>query len=168
MWKRNTALSDLPIDLKSDSDYYCDCYAGTWLAAHGSLEGFSAPAYLHSAEEHCKNDNESVLVMYDADKPVGLIDMDVKRGADEGFGWISLIYLRPDYRGQGYGIQVLARAIKKYTGLGRRELRLHVAQENAAAISFYKKYGFEIAGEQRGAVGMQLLMRRELKGENHA
>lgn len=168
VWKRNTALSDLPIDLKFDSDYYCDCYAGTWLAAHGSLEGFSAPAYLHSAEEHCKNDNESVLVMYDADKPVGLIDMDVKRGADEGFGWISLIYLRPDYRGQGYGIQVLARAIKKYTGLGRRELRLHVAQENAAAISFYKKYGFEIAGEQRGAVGKQLLMRRELKGENHA
>lgn len=167
-WKRNSALRDAPIDLKYDDDFYCDCYAGTWIASHGDLEGFSAPAYLHSAQEHCKSDPDSVLVIYDGDKPVGLIDMDVRRGAADGIGWISLIYLRPDYRGQGYGIQVLARAIKKYSALGRRELRLHVAQDNAAAIKFYTEYGFEPLGEQRGAVGMQLLMRRELRGENHA
>ena len=47
-------------------------------------------------------------------------------------------------------------------------IELTVFVDNAPAIKVYKKYGFEIAGEQRGAVGMQLLMRRELKGENHA
>lgn len=35
--------------------------------------------------------------------------MDTRRGAHAQYGWISLLYLREDYRGRGFGIQLLAR-----------------------------------------------------------
>ena len=166
-WKRNTALRDEAIDPKEQKEYYCGCYADAWRAAHGCLTGFSADGYILSAEEHWLYDSSSVLKMLDGDEPVGLIDMDVQRGAKDGTGWISLLYLNGNYRGKGYGIQLLARAIKKYTNLGRTELRLHVAEENAAAIKFYKNNGFEVIAEDEGVLGMQYLMRRKLGGRKY-
>ena len=166
-WKRNTALRDETIDPKEQKEYYCGCYADAWRAAHGCLTGFSADGYILSAEEHWLYDSSSVLKMLDGDEPVGLIDMDVQRGAKDGTGWISLLYLNGNYRGKGYGIQLLARAIKKYTNLGRTELRLHVAEENAAAIKFYKNNGFEVIAEDEGVLGMQYLMRRKLGGRKY-
>ena len=123
--------------------------------------------YLTCAREHYLYDGGSVLKILDGDDPVGLVDMDVLRGAREGYGWISLIYLREDYRGKGYGIQLLARAIKKYTNLGRMALRLHVAEENAAAMRFYKSCGFTVLSREQRTTGPLLLMGRELGGRKY-
>ena len=64
-------------------------------------------------------------------------------------------------------MQLLARAIKKYTNLGRTCLRLNVAEDNAAARAFYKKWGFEEIGEEKGNLGTLLLLERKLGGKMH-
>ena len=111
---------------------------------------------------HYVADRESILCFYDEDKAVGILDMDTKRGADEGYGWISLIDLIPEYRGKGYGAQLLGRAIKKYSDMGRRAIRLTVTEGNKEARDFYAKHDFEEIGTEHNALGRLLLMEKKL------
>jgi len=164
-WHARNSLRHELIDPMAEREYYAECYRQAWIAAHGSDLGFSPGAYLENAACHHLYDKESVLRFYDGDTPVGILDMDVLRGRDEGIGWISLVYLCPEYRSKGYGVQLLARAIKKYTNEGRRCLRLNVAKENSTARAFYKKWGFEEIAEENGNLGTLLLLERKLGGK---
>jgi len=166
-WHASSSLRHEAIDPVAEREYYTDCYRQAWIAAHGSELGFSAGAYLEHAACHYLVDKDSVLRFYDGETPVGVLDMDVLRGRDEGIGWISLLCLCPEYRCKGYGVQLLARAIKKYANMGRDCLRLNVAEENAAARAFYKKWGFEEIGEEKGNLGTLLLLERKLGGKKY-
>ena len=86
-----------------------------------------------------------MLRLLDGDEPVGLVDLDTRRGAHAGCGWLSLLYLIPEYRGKGYGIQALGRAIVPFRQQGRRALRLLAAEDNAPALAFYEREGFRPA-----------------------
>ena len=156
-WNRSGDVRDESFDPARDPDFYTACYADAWRSAHGDLEGFSAPVYLHSAQEHYRADPGSVLRMLVEDEPIGLVDMDTRRGRYAGYGWLSLLYLRPEYRHQGYGIQVLGRVYRKYQKLGRRSLRLNVAATNTDARAFYAREGFTVLAREGGADGLLLL-----------
>ena len=105
----------------------------------------------------------SVLRLYRGDEPIGLVDLDPKRCASEGAGWISLLYLKEEYRNKGYGIQVLARPIFFYKALGRTVLRLQVAETNELARAFYRREGFRVIGEEQGYDGRLFVMERPLE-----
>lgn len=160
-WTRTPALRDEAVDPLREADFYTDCYREAWIAAHGNLSGFYAPLYLNAAAEHYRADRRAIRMALDGDRPVGLLDMDTRRGEEDGVGWLSLIYLLPEYRGMGCGIQLLARALFYYRELGRASLRLNVAEENAKARLFYQRQGFRTLG--RGGDGL-LLMERSLGG----
>ena len=143
------------IDPAQNEQYYKACYEDAWLAAHGSLEGYSPTPYFKSAKEHYAYNPQSVIKLYCKDESVGLVDMDMARGAESGTGWISLLYLKKEYRGKGYGIQALARPIMTYRDMGRKKLGLHVAEDNAAAIKFYLRHGFESRGGEKNLLLME-------------
>ena len=91
-----------------------------------------------------------------------LVDLDPQRGREDGCGWLSLLYLTPEYRGKGYGIQALARAIVHFREQGRTGLRLTTAEENAAARRFYAREGFKLLAREEGMQGGLLLLERPL------
>ena len=161
-WHKSKSLRHECIDPVAERVYYGDCYARTWEFAHGSLEGFNPESYIENAAIHYLCDKEAVLCFFDGEERIGLLDMDVARGADEGIGWISLIYLAEEYRNQGYGVQLLARALKKYTNMGRTKLQLNVAESNLAARAFYKKQGFVEIGHKENRLGRLLLLEKKL------
>ena len=162
-WHRSKSLRHESIDPAVESEYYIDCYERTWIFAHGSSEGFSPAGYLENAVLHHLCDSEAVLCFFDeSGSRVGLLDMDVARASDEGIGWISLIYLTEEYRNKGYGVQLLARAIKKYTNMGRTRLQLNVTESNLAARAFYKKQGFVEIGHKENKLGKLLLLEKKL------
>ena len=153
------------IDPRREEEYYRACYADAWQAAHGDLRGYDADAYFDSAVEHYEDDGGSVCHIYDRERSAGLVDMDSARGRHANYGWISLLYLEPEYRGQGLGIQLLARAIVKYEREGRRAIRLHVSEDNEAAMGFYRHWGFEQLSWEPGRTGARLwLMEKKLGG----
>lgn len=161
-WNKAPDLRGESFDPASDKDYYCACYADAWRAAHGSLEGFTPGPYYRSALEHYAADGNAVIKIYEDEEPAGLIDLDTLRGAGAGYGWVSLIYLKEQYRHRGCGVQLLARAMVHYLALGRRSLRLHVAEDNTEALEFYKRWGFrELSGEYN-SLGRLILMEKEL------
>lgn len=157
-WSNVPALHARCYTPGADDGNYISCYADCWQAAHGSLAGFSKSLYLEAAARHSMADNRSVIFLYDGDILAGLVDLDIGRGASEGYGWISLLYLREEYRNRGIGIQLLGRAIVLYRALGRSSLRFTVAGENTSALAFYRKYGFSVIGEDRGACGKLFVM----------
>ena len=161
-WSGSATLRHEPLDPRRDRDFYCACYRDAWLAAHGNLDGYFADPYWSAACAHLRADPASVLRLLDGDLPVGLVDLDPQRGQREGYGWLSLLYLRPEYRGKGCGVQALARAILHFRALGRRSLRLVVAEENAAARRFYEREGFRPVAQEEGFSGTLLVLERPL------
>ena len=164
VWSKAPELCGESFDPASDPQYYKDCYRDAWRAAHGTDAGYSPTPYYLSALEHYSRDSGAVLRMLDGDRPVGLVDLDSERGAHAGIGWISLLYLCEEYRHRGCGAQLLARARFFYCALGRRALRLHVAEDNAAALAFYRRWGFRELSRENGSHGALLLMEKKLGG----
>ncbi len=150
------------IDPAEYEEYYKSCYEDAWRFAHGDLTGFDAEPYYQSALEHYRADPQSVCIMLDGERRAGLLDMDVEHGAHAGYGWISLLYLEPEYRRRGLAVQLLARAIVKYQGLGRTSLRLHVSEDNTAAAAFYERCGFRELSWERRRSGRLRLMEKSL------
>lgn len=167
-WVGNDGLSDVPLDPERDSDFYIGCYRDAWHFAHrGNMAGFDAEACLAAAGKHCDAFPGAVMKILNLDEPVGIVELDTERGAEEGYGWLSLIYLKPEYRFKSYGPQLLARALMAYEQLNRSRLRLMTAQSNTAALSFYRKNGFEVIGEEAGCGGRLLIMERSIRRKRY-
>lgn len=168
-WWRDTTKDDPtslrfePLDPrdKADADFYVRCYADSWAVAHGSSAGFTPSVYLTSARSHSAKDKNCVLKVMSGDTPAGILELDPRRGKDEGCGWVSLLYLCPEFRGKGYGVQLIGCAAAYFSDKGRRAVRLHVAVTNQHAIDFYRHFGFRELGTESGVASDQLLMERE-------
>jgi putative acetyltransferase len=68
-----------------------------------------------------------------------------------GAGEIAMLVAR-DWRGKGVGSALLAAAIGRAREQGLHKLSLSVFPHNAAAISLYRKFGFEHEGVRRKQV----------------
>ena len=166
-WKENSGrdrfnLRDEPLDPKKDSRLYSACYADAWRAAHGTDTGFVAAPYLTAAANHHASDRQAVLKLYSIDDFAGVLDLDPLRGSHAGYGWITLLYLAPEYRRKNLGVQLLGRAVCYYEERGMKSIRLHVASDNAPAIAFYRKYGFGAINVESGMISDLLLMEKSL------
>lgn len=162
-WGSTAALRHETLDPRADRVFYNACYRDAWYAAHGNLDGYFADFYLSAAAEHHRACPGAVMKLLDGDEPAGLVDLDTRRGSHAGYGWLSLLYLKPEYRGKGYGIQALARAITFYRALGRTSLRLVAAEDNARALAFYRREGFRQIGTEPGSGADLLLLEMPLR-----
>ena len=167
VWERSPDLRAAPLDPRTESAYYSACYADAWRAAHGSLRGYEPEPYLAGAIEHRAADGRAVLQLLCGDEPMGLVDLDTRRGAGLGVGWVSLLYVSPAYRHRGCGAQLLGRAVMRYRELGRTALRLHAAESNRAALAFYERNGFVCLSSEETELGRLLLLEKKLGGPRH-
>jgi ribosomal protein S18 acetylase RimI-like enzyme len=60
--------------------------------------------------------------------------------------WIEDVYMSPEYRGQGWGTQLLQAIIQWAKEKGAKRFQLLADQENHNAIEFYHSQGFQTAG----------------------
>lgn len=169
-WWRDTKKDD-PTSLafeplnprnKQEAEFYVRCYRDSWVAAHGSDAGFMSGVYLSGARSHAARDPESLLKVLSGGEPVGVLELDPKRGKEDNCGWISLLYLLPEYRGHNLGVQLIGMASAYFFRKRRGAVRLHVAVSNEHAIGFYRHYGFRDIRIEPGVASDQILMEREL------
>lgn len=166
-WKNHNAVdySNLriePMDLEQDAELYCECYADSWRAAHGSLIGFASTPYLESAKRMAARDSAYVSKFYYGEEFAGIVELDPELMSYLGSGWLSFCYLTPKFRHQGYGAQLVGQAVSVFRKQGRSNLRLHVAQTNESAIRFYEKLGFRHISTDKGMICPLLLMEMQL------
>lgn len=160
--KNAVFLRSQTVTPKSIEQYYKDCYEKSWHFAHGSLNGFNPETYYKNARTHYAADSESIIAVYDGNKRAGLLDLDPKRGKEDGAGWISLLYLEKEYRGRGLAPQILGMAVLFFQKRGRSKLRLTCAESNVKAMQFYKNYGFTEKDRHVTENGEIVLMEKEI------
>lgn len=153
-----------PLHFPEDDEFYMHCYADAWQAAHGSTDGFVPSLYLRSAHRHAKTPDTLVKIL-SGDRVAGVIELDPARGEQDGYGWVSFLYLLPEFRGLGWGVQLLGHALWYFETCARRAVRLHVAETNTRAIEFYEHYGFEKIGRDPGVSSDLYLMEKPLEGK---
>ena len=73
------------------------------------------------------------------DQPLGTLRLD---NQDEAVGIYGFV-VRPEYRGRGYGRQMLEYVIRRVTDEGPRPIMLEVETENHNAIGLYESCGFQ-------------------------
>jgi len=147
-----------PLSLPQDTVLYDHCYAATWLASHGNLNGYVPAVYEQTAARHTQADPSLLVKMSRAGDVTGILELDPDRGAADGAGWISLIYMEPDYRARRLGVQLLGHAVSVFRKKGRSHIRLHVSQTNRQAIGFYEYNGFRKLRGEEGVGGPLWLM----------
>ena len=65
---------------------------------------------------------------------------------------VHKLYVHPMLHGKGFGKKLLDRIIADVKPAGATAIRLNVNRQNRA-IDFYKRYGFELVGEEDIAIG---------------
>ena len=150
-----------PFDMDGGRERYLACYRDAWRTAHGSLQGFDAAACWRGAQLRAEESPGSLQAAYLEDAFAGVLALDEKRGARSGIGWIAFLYILPEYRGHGCGVQLVGEARHRYHALGRTRLQLTVAPSNPA-LGFYRHCGFSEAGTAPGAVEPLLIMERPI------
>lgn len=151
-----------PLDPVKEDKLYAKLYGETWKAVHGSLEGFNPRPYLAAARRHFAKDPRAVVKALQGDEVVGVTELDMDRGAAEGYGWISLCYVAEGQRRRRLGVQLLGHAVSVFRSLERKTLRLNCFEGNHSAIAFYEEYGFKTIGKTPGVLGDLLLMEKDL------
>ncbi len=95
----------------------------------------------------------SLLAAWLGDAFVGILQMDWQRDAEQRLGWIPLLYIAPEYRGRGLGVQLLGQAVSVYRSMGRQFLRLCCPPEGGRAEKFFRSHGFYPVDESPDGAG---------------
>lgn len=77
------------------------------------------------------------LGAYQGERPVGLVQFSPEDG------WISILYMRPDFRQQGLGVQLIGPPVLRTRAAGGERLRIASPEAYAA---FFTEYGFTPCG----------------------
>jgi len=81
-----------------------------------------------------------ILVLEDAGKPVGVGRLSI---IEDEVAEINNMYISPNYRGHGYGKQILYNLIEKAKEFGYKTLRLDTSSYSRAAQHIYHEAGFK-------------------------
>ena len=163
-WKsREGSIADAnmwfrPLDLDREEELYLAARHDAWVDIHGEQAAFDGAGFCKDARHCWEQDKEKALsVAMQRDQVAGVLQLDLERFAEDGIGYIPFVYMTPQHRKRGLGVQLIGQAVSVYRPLGRTRLRLRCAPENAVAQRFYKKYGFEKVGEEHGRVTLDIL-----------
>lgn len=142
-----------PLDFQTEAGFYRECRREAWETIHGTMRGYDGDGFLADARAHSAYAPESVLTVMQGSRPAGVLQLDLRRDAEQGVGGIPFFYMTPETRAHGLGIQLLGQATSTYRRLGREFLRLRCAPENLQARRFYERCGFRKIGEEPGGLG---------------
>lgn len=157
----DTNLRFEPFCPEQERKRYLECYRDAWRVAHGSLAGFDELACWLGASYRSSLSPEALQSVWKGEEFAGYVALDEQRGEHLGYGWVSFLYLKEEFRGQGLGIQLIGAAATRFRALGRGKLRLCAAQKNPA-LGFYEHMGFRRCGTERGALEELVLLEKEL------
>ena len=147
------ALRFRPLLLPQESEQYLAARQEGWQSSHGTMDGFDGEQFMAAAEQNSAQDQNCVLLALLGDTPMGILQMDWNQDAEEQAGRVPVLYVAPEFRSKGLGVQLLGQAVCTYRAMGRQSLRLRCAPENERAKKFYHSHGFYKIGEESGGIG---------------
>ena len=125
-----------------------DLWAAAWSIAMPRIDFDARRPWLTKHLEQLQADGAHLLVAYVRDRPAGFVTVDPRSGT------VDQLAVAVEWQGLGVGTQLLEAA----RGQALLGLRLSVNVDNAGAVAFYRKQGFEVVGEGiNGLSGLPVL-----------
>ena len=94
--------------------------------------------------EGLQSKDHYLFTMYDADQAVGVIWLKVNAETPIKTGFIYDVEVREEFRGRGYGKQIMLLIEEKAHELGLKSIGLHVFGYNTVAKKLYESLGYEV------------------------
>jgi len=91
---------------------------------------------------------DGFLIMEHDGEPVGQLEVEIVTYMGKRIGYVDLFYLKPGYRGKGYGRLQIEQAEAFLKSQGVNEYHLRVSTTNKPALRFYEKNGFYLLAEE--------------------
>ncbi len=110
-------------------------------SVYGNYDIFTARSYADFVRRN-DVDLDRAISLFD-DRLIGAIVF-AQRGER---AWLSLMGVRPELRGKGYGKRLFGAAVDAVRASGVRSIEFEVVQRNAAAIAMYRSFGFRAVDE---------------------
>ncbi|MGB2908159.1 MAG: GNAT family N-acetyltransferase [Candidatus Aminicenantaceae bacterium] len=88
---------------------------------------------------------QDVMVLRDDAEVVGYLwpqILERNKGGGGAHGWIHMVGVRPDYRGQGLGKKLVQTGLQSLRERGVQDVELTVDEENRQAVTLYASLGF--------------------------
>lgn len=174
-WKKNDQKADInlwfaPFDLSREEDraFYQTCREEAWQNLYGRLDRYDGEGFLTEAWQTWQADPQSLSLAMAGRHRAGVLQLDPQRGAKAKKGYVSFLYLTPEQRHNGVGVQLIGKAVSLYRPRGREELQLACSEANQPALSFYEKYGFRRTGTSAGAYGTLYELEKPIGYHNQA
>lgn len=150
------------MELDREAELYRSARIDAWLQVFPDLLAFDGPAFLSEAREQQVWDPRALQRAVLNGETVGILQLDTLRGARAGVGHIPFLWVREDLRRKGVGTVLMGQAVSNYRAMGRSLIRLQCSPSNRPAQQFYRKLGFEKAGQVPGAHGALDLLEKAL------
>jgi mycothiol synthase len=116
-------------------------FAGTWGYNANTIEEIIYRIHLPNCSP------ENVILAFDSDQPIGYcwtrITLWKNKAPGERTGRITMLGVDPDYRGRGFGRELLLAGLSYLKSKGLRVVELTVDTENKVAYALYKSVGFK-------------------------
>jgi len=93
-----------------------------------------------------------------AEESAGFVGLDTDKDSKDGAAWISSVYLKPDFRGAGFSVQLIGLAISEFRRMRREKLRIEAPGDNPV-IKLCLRSGFEIISKS----GANLLLEKGIR-----
>ena len=114
----------------------------------GHPEGFDVEDYTALIAERVQEFPDGYVMVEDDGELIGQIEMHPRDFEGRTIGFLSLIYLIPERRGQGLGQHLIHYIEETFQHVGVDEYHLRVSPTNPA-VRFYQKNGFVKIREER-------------------
>jgi putative acetyltransferase len=114
-----------------------DMWVAAWQAAYPAIDFAARRGWARDHIAELERTGSRALIATLEGRIVGVLVV------DPGTGYLDQLVVASDHQGRGVAAVLLARA-RRIAAAG---LELHVNQDNARAIRFYRKHGFATAGE---------------------
>lgn len=137
-----SSLYFLPVTLSEAGAAYLDAQADCWQFSYGGTDQFDSKAFSPTG---------TLMAAMQGDRTVGLLSLTDDVPEDKA-GQVDLLYLSPELRFRGLGVQLIGQAVSHFRALGKQYLRVTCAPENVSGQWFYRKHGFSKMGEVPGGL----------------
>lgn len=163
-WKNESGVDEHNLWFRPmrDSARYVSYRRDAWEMLHGPARNFDGASYFHDACIEAEDEPEALCDVMRGERVVGVVQLSIKRDATFGIGYIPFLYLIPELRNKGMGIQLVGHAVSVLRRHHKKLLRLSVSPRNDAALAFYKKYGFQEVGRAQGYRDDLIVMQYDL------
>ncbi|RFU66199.1 GNAT family N-acetyltransferase [Bacillus sp. V59.32b] len=138
------------IDVKKDEETIVKFRKDSYLISFGSLERFGDEyAYVERIADRAMKFPEGIVLVEEHNKVIGQMELQIVKYEGKDIGYVHLYYLIPEYRGKGYGKDLMAYSERFFRKNGMTEYHLRVSPANQGAMHFYLKAGMEKLQEEK-------------------